>query len=276
MLSGFSLYHQPLAGDQTPCVSDLTSTLAVPSSVLSSISSLAASTALATAEAQSAKTASASVNVVINQVFALGLPCGKDGDDGNGLSNGAKVGIGLGAGVGGLILVSALAWMCLAIRRKKTRDTYAGGDNGAAMSQRLYGQPAMSSATPSAQHAPSELAPSPALGAYQQQQKHLNHAGYGNNKYGTTISSSATAIPTPPSGATSPALSGDFAQGYLQGLQSAMLFQQQQQQQGNYPYHQVGGPRSPGPPGYDANPWELVGTPRQPRNEVGELEGDHR
>jgi hypothetical protein len=86
--------------------------------VLASISSAVAATI-------SVKSTTAAVSVIINQVFALSLPCADDGGDNGestGLSTGAKAGIGVGAGVGGLILLFAL-WFCVVAykRRQKRR-----------------------------------------------------------------------------------------------------------------------------------------------------------
>ena len=110
--SGYSLYGQGIIG-QTPCYTVVSTTLSVPQTVLASISS-------AVAETISAKSTTAAVSVIINQVFALGLPCADDDDD-SGLSTGAKAGIGVGAAVGGLILITLAIWFCLIARKRRQK-----------------------------------------------------------------------------------------------------------------------------------------------------------
>jgi hypothetical protein len=83
--------------------------------VLASISSAVAATI-------SAKSTTAAVSVIINQVFALSLPCGDDSGP-TGLSTGAKAGIGVGAGIGGLILIGLALWFCrLPYKRQKKKS----------------------------------------------------------------------------------------------------------------------------------------------------------
>jgi hypothetical protein len=77
--------------------------MSVPQTVLASISS-------AIAQTISAKSTTAEVSVIINQVFALSLPCGDASSNNSGLSTGAKAGIGVGAAVGGLILITLAVW----------------------------------------------------------------------------------------------------------------------------------------------------------------------
>jgi hypothetical protein len=89
--------------------------------VLASISSAVAATI-------SVKSTTAAVSVIINQVFALSLPCADDGGDNGestGLSTGAKAGIGVGAGVGGLILLFALSFCLLAYKRRQKKRAEA-------------------------------------------------------------------------------------------------------------------------------------------------------
>lgn len=97
----------------------LSSTMSIPQPVLASISSAVAATI-------SAKSTTAAVSVIVNQVFALSLPCGPyadggDDDDHYGLSTGAKAGIGVGAGVGGLILITLAIWFCV-VRPKQRQN----------------------------------------------------------------------------------------------------------------------------------------------------------
>jgi hypothetical protein len=79
----------------------------------------------------SAQSTTAAVSVIINQVFALGLPCGNDGVDkssSSGLSTGAKAGIGVGAAVGGLILITLAIWFCwIARKRRQRKESQAQG-----------------------------------------------------------------------------------------------------------------------------------------------------
>ncbi|KAK6366517.1 hypothetical protein LTS17_010603 [Exophiala oligosperma] len=70
-------------------------------------------------------TSTPTVSVIINQVFALGLPCaddeGEDEDkDETHLSTGSKIGIGVGVGVAG-ILLSLSVWACLAVRHRRRK-----------------------------------------------------------------------------------------------------------------------------------------------------------
>ncbi|KIW10396.1 hypothetical protein PV08_11358 [Exophiala spinifera] len=132
--SGFTHYGQSIIGNQ-PCVSTLTTTVYSPApSVLSSITSV-----ISASMAAASTTTTPTVSVIINQVFALGLPCadnaeGESGKDKTHLSTGAKAGIGAGVGVAGILLILGL-WACLAVRhrrRKKMRAleaaaTAAGG-----------------------------------------------------------------------------------------------------------------------------------------------------
>jgi hypothetical protein len=72
----------------------LSTIVPLPTSISNSIISAVAATVSATA----------TVSVIINQVYALGLPCADEST--RGLSTGARAGIGVGAGVGGLLLLS--------------------------------------------------------------------------------------------------------------------------------------------------------------------------
>ena len=95
----------------------LSSTMSVPQPVLASISSAVAATI-------SAKSTTAAVSVIINQVFALSLPCGpyaNNASTSTGLSTGAKAGIGAGAGAGALILITLAIWFCVV--RPKLRQS---------------------------------------------------------------------------------------------------------------------------------------------------------
>src|SRR5436309_15952422 len=90
---GYSLYGQAIVG-QTPCYTVVSTTISVPQTVLASISSVVAETI-------SVKSTTAAVSVIINQVFALSIPCADDSESkSTGLSTGAKAGIGGGASVG--------------------------------------------------------------------------------------------------------------------------------------------------------------------------------
>lgn len=91
----------------------LSTVVPIPSSVSNSISSVVAQTASATA----------TVSVIINQVFALGLPCADDSD--GGLSTGAKAGIGVGAGVGGLLLIGLILFILVRVGRKRLQKRQA-------------------------------------------------------------------------------------------------------------------------------------------------------
>ena len=92
----------------------VSTTLSVPQTVLASISS-------AVAETISAKSTTAAVSVIINQVFALSLPCADQSSSHSGLSTGAKAGIGVGAGVGGLILLTLAIWFGFVARKRRQK-----------------------------------------------------------------------------------------------------------------------------------------------------------
>jgi hypothetical protein len=68
-----------------------------------------------------------SLTIDFFQVFALGLPCADDDDDGKkeheGLSTGAKAGIGAGVGAGVLLAIALGVWICIRIRRRKNTET---------------------------------------------------------------------------------------------------------------------------------------------------------
>jgi hypothetical protein len=121
--SGYSLYGQGIIG-QTPCYTAISKTVSVPQSVLASISSAVAATI-------SVQTTTAVVSVVINQVFALSLPCGGDERESSGLSTGAKAGIGVGAAAGGLILITLAIWLCLIVRKRRQKKEMQARDNSA-------------------------------------------------------------------------------------------------------------------------------------------------
>ena len=115
---GYSLYGQAIVG-QTPCYTVLSTTISVPQTVLASISSAVVATT-------SVKSTTVAVSVIINQVFALGLPCADDdNDEPTGLSTGAKAGIGVGAGVGGLILLGLALWFCLLAHKRRQKKRAA-------------------------------------------------------------------------------------------------------------------------------------------------------
>ena len=125
--SGFQVYSQVLVGNYPPCVSTLTVPMTADSSVLASISSAAA--------ASVATATTTTITVIVNQVFAVGLPCADNvKEHGNHLTTAAKAGIGAGAGVFGLLLIGFI-WCWLAVRhrrRKKMKNlqdanTAAGG-----------------------------------------------------------------------------------------------------------------------------------------------------
>lgn len=87
----------------------LSTIVPIPSAVSNSITSAVAETASATA----------TVSVVINEVFALGLPCAGSGH--SGLSTGAKAGIGIGAGVGGLLLVGLVIFIMFLVGKRRLK-----------------------------------------------------------------------------------------------------------------------------------------------------------
>lgn len=74
------------------------------------------SASIVSAVAETAST-TATVSVIVNQVYALGLPCAVELE--TGLSTGAKAGIGVGAGVGGLIVICLITIIILMYRRNK-------------------------------------------------------------------------------------------------------------------------------------------------------------
>ncbi|KIX99785.1 uncharacterized protein Z520_04421 [Fonsecaea multimorphosa CBS 102226] len=133
--SGFTTYGESIIGN-LPCVSTLTTTISPDSAVLASITSMVS----ASLAAQSTMTTTTpTINVIVNQVWALGLPCADDeegGEEGDHthLSTGAKVGIAVGVGVGGLLIIGFL-WACLAVRHRRrakmrkleAANTAAGG-----------------------------------------------------------------------------------------------------------------------------------------------------
>jgi len=108
---GYSLYGQAIVG-QTPCYTAVPTAISVPQTVLASISSSVA--------AKPSVKSTTAVSVIINQVFALSLPCADIYDD-NDLSTGAKAGVGVGAGVGGLILLGLALWFCLLARKRRQK-----------------------------------------------------------------------------------------------------------------------------------------------------------
>ncbi|KIW93858.1 uncharacterized protein Z519_05173 [Cladophialophora bantiana CBS 173.52] len=128
---GFTTYGQSIIGN-LPCVSTLTTTISPDSAVLASITSVVS----ASLAAQSTMT-TPTINVIVNQVWALGLPCADDNakeENHTHLSTGAKIGIGVGVGVAALLLIGFL-WACLAVRHRRrakmrkleAANTAAGG-----------------------------------------------------------------------------------------------------------------------------------------------------
>jgi hypothetical protein len=107
MNRGYSLYGQALVGGITPCYSMLTTAMPLPASVSSSVVSAIAITA----------STAATVSVIVNEVYALGLPCADEPTGEGGLSTGAKIGIGVGAGVGGLLLLGLAFLAGIYVRR---------------------------------------------------------------------------------------------------------------------------------------------------------------
>ncbi|KAK5037067.1 hypothetical protein LTR13_004872 [Exophiala sideris] len=64
-------------------------------------------------------TTTPTISVIVNEVFALGLPCADNPNEKHsGLSTGAKAGIGVGVGVAALLLILAL-WACIAVRHHR-------------------------------------------------------------------------------------------------------------------------------------------------------------
>ncbi|OAL36393.1 hypothetical protein AYO20_04289 [Fonsecaea nubica] len=130
---GFTTYGQSIIGN-LPCVSTLTTTISPGSDVLASITSMVSASLVA-----ESATTTPTVNVIVNQVWALGLPCaddeeGEEEEDHTHLSTGAKIGIGVGVGVAGLLIIGFL-WACLAVRHRRrakmrkleAANTAAGG-----------------------------------------------------------------------------------------------------------------------------------------------------
>ncbi|KAK5447838.1 hypothetical protein LTS15_009337 [Exophiala xenobiotica] len=120
---GFSHYGQSIIGN-LPCVSTLTTTVYSPDpSVLSSITSVISASMVA-----ASTTSTPTVSVIINQVFALGLPCADNAEEDQGdhthLSTGAKAGIGAGVGLAALFVILGL-WACLAIRHRRRKKMRA-------------------------------------------------------------------------------------------------------------------------------------------------------
>jgi hypothetical protein len=93
----------------TPCYSRLSTIVPIPSSVSNSITSAVAQTASATA----------TVSVVLDEVFALGIPCADQ--DSSGLSTGTKAGIGVGVGVGGLLLLGLIVFILVLVCKKRLK-----------------------------------------------------------------------------------------------------------------------------------------------------------
>lgn len=122
--SGFNLYSARLI-NQTPCHSQLASTLMIPDAVSQQILSLSA----AIAASATGQASPAQVQLITDEIFALSLPLqnGKQDDSGlhktsGGLPLGAKIGI--GAGGGALLLAVAFLIFCICFRRsKRRRDT---------------------------------------------------------------------------------------------------------------------------------------------------------
>lgn len=123
--SGYKLFGQSIIGNM-PCFSVLTSSvIQLPTSVVASISSAVISSISSVGSGVSSSAASVTtvatptVSVIINEIFALGLPCAEEegGSSHSGLSTGAKVGIGLGSA--GAFLLLLLLWAFLAAQHKK-------------------------------------------------------------------------------------------------------------------------------------------------------------
>ncbi|KEF60812.1 uncharacterized protein A1O9_02374 [Exophiala aquamarina CBS 119918] len=116
---GFSRYGQQIIGN-LPCFSVLTTTVYSPdASVLASITSVVAASLSA-----ASTTSTPTISVIVNQVFALGLPCADDvEEEHSGLSTGAKAGVGAGVCVGALLLMLSILAGCMAcLRRRKKSD----------------------------------------------------------------------------------------------------------------------------------------------------------
>jgi hypothetical protein len=98
----------------------LSTTVPLPPSVSNSIVSAVAMTA----------SSMATVSVIINEVYALGLPCADESDDESkdegGLSTGAKAAIGVGAGVGGLLLLGLFFFLGICVQRRARRRKSEG------------------------------------------------------------------------------------------------------------------------------------------------------
>ena len=160
------MYGQGIVG-QTPCYTVVSKTFSVPQTVLASISSAVAATI-------TAQSTTAAVSVIINQVFALSLPCADDGGDNGestGLSTGAKAGIGVGAGVGGLILLFALSFCVVAYKRRQMRRAeaslatsttgpqYGGAPNQGNENKQYLTSPTTTDAAPSGYQSPPQMHP---------------------------------------------------------------------------------------------------------------------
>ncbi|OQV05293.1 hypothetical protein CLAIMM_10059 [Cladophialophora immunda] len=166
---GFTTYGQSIIGN-LPCVSTLTTTLSPDSAVLASITSMVSASLVAQSETA---TTTPTVNVIVNQVWALGLPCaddeegGEEGGDHTHLSTGAKVGIGVGVGVAVLLLIGFL-WACLAVRhrrRAKMRKLEAANTAAGGPIRPESGAYAAARENPKHISVATNMAPSPAMGS---------------------------------------------------------------------------------------------------------------
>jgi hypothetical protein len=110
MRSGYRLYGQAVIGGITPCYSMLSTTATLPTAVSESIISAVAMTA----------SAAATVSIIIDQIYALGLPCGNE-KPARGLSTGAKAGIGIGATVAGLLLIGLCLFVGILLGKRRSR-----------------------------------------------------------------------------------------------------------------------------------------------------------
>ncbi|OAP56389.1 hypothetical protein AYL99_09568 [Fonsecaea erecta] len=175
--SGFTTYGESIIGN-LPCVSTLTTTISPDSAVLASITSMV-SASLAAQSTVSTPT----VNVIVNQVWALGLPCADDEDeeDHTHLSTGAKIGIGVGVGVAGLLLIG-LFWACLAVRhRRRAKMRKLEAANTAAGGPIRPESTAYAAAQENPKHmsVATTMAPSPSVGS-----PHMMQQQYGSPTHG--------------------------------------------------------------------------------------------
>jgi len=127
--SGYSLYPTALYGRVTACYRTLATPISVPPQILASISSAVeasitsieyTTTATVTEYSPAEPTTTEKVDVIINQVFAIGLPCAVGGDfNYHELSSAAKAGIATGVTIVTLMAAIAALWWCWCMRTRR-------------------------------------------------------------------------------------------------------------------------------------------------------------